>query len=775
MRDRFRPGQSAALAAALLGGLSFQIAASGRADTIYLKNGIVYRSQGAPDKDNTLVFLWDGLKKTVLRDSRIDHIVGDNAFRTGEKFTLVQPLSVHAGAMPKNVTSIQAGAWNERGRRDFRFQASPTSRPVAMEQAIIEIGPHVSRFRGVDNFWLGQVATSQVPREVVTGLLNKVEQTNQAERERVVRFFMDAGWYPEAKAELDKLVKEFPKTDLAERASGAKTFMIQAEATQRRSDVETRKKAQQPKRAAALLRTFTDKAIGTELLLEVRDLIRQDDDQRAADQSIAAEINRLESKLPIVDRGTWRKRVIEVNRALDQAPDAVRDRFLAWRKAKAAASSTDAELFALALSGFVAGSDMAGPDLKAADVLWKARDLIRDYLGSADAASREGIVARLEDLDWPASEGAAEGYRKLELATRIVQLMPPPLYNPSAEAEKRIGHKIEAGEDQEPTEYTIVLPPEYHPLRSYPTLVVLHSGTGPKSAVDAWTAEAARRGYILLVPEYATAGESSEYQFSPAEHAAVEIALRDARKRYAVDSDRVFVAGQLQGGTMAWDVALGHPDLFAGVAVLSGFPAKYVPRYLPHHERLPLYFAIGDLAPAANEIVFGNYLKPLILKAWDVTYSEYVHRGLEELPEEIPAILDWTDRHRRDPYPKSFDVASARSCDNRFYGAVIRDFAAGRSTAPEAVEMLGQNLSPATIKYKTSAVGNLVNVRAAGVTRIDIWVSPRIIDFKRKIEVRLNDKARVKGTVKLTLDPFLEDLRIRGDRQQIYWLKVAVG
>ena len=25
------------------------------------------------------------------------------------------------------------------------------------------------------------------------------------------------------------------------------------------------------------------------------------------------------------------------------------------------------------------------------------------------------------------------------------------------------------------------------------------------------------------------------------------------------------------------------------------------------------------------------------------------------------------------------------------------------------------------------------------------------------------------------LEPFLEDLRLRGDRQQIYWLKVPVG
>ena len=160
----------------------------------------------------------------------------------------------------------------------------------------------------------------------------------------------------------------------------------------------------------------------------------------------------------------------------------------------------------------------------------------------------------------------------------------------------------------------------------------------------------------------------------------------------AIDSDRIFVAGQLMGGNMAWDLALSHPDLFAGVVVISGLPAKYVPRYLPHHERLPLFYAIGELAPAANEFIYSKYIKPLILKTWDITYVEYFRRGLEALPEEITPAFDWMDRRRRDPFPKSFKVNTARISDDRFYGVVVREFEAGRTTAPEAVEVLGKNL-----------------------------------------------------------------------------------
>jgi dienelactone hydrolase len=744
-------------------------------DTITMKNGIVYRSQGSPDKDGTLVFLWDGLKRTVIRDSKIERIVGDSAFRMGEKFQIVQPLVVHGGTMPKEVISVQAGPWNDKGRRSFRYVGANPNRPVSMEQALIEIGPHLVKYRGVDGFWLGQLATSQVPRAVIAGLLGHVEQKDPAERERAVRFLMDAGWYTEARAELDRLIHDFPHTDLADRAAGARGFIIQAAATNRRAEVEQCRRAQQFHAASTLLSSFNEKETGTELLLEVRDLARREEELRAGDQALCSELRKLEGKLPAATRGTWKKRVAEVIRALEAAPDAIRDRFGAWRRASATSSPREESLLALAMSGFVVGNDEAVSELKQADTLWQARDLIRDYLATSEASVREEIVAKLEGLDWFGDEGLREGYRKLELATRLAQLMPPPLSDLGAEAEKFIVHKLNDDQDQAATEYIVRLPPEYHPLRSYPALLVMHSGQGPKSAVDAWAAEASRRGYIVIAPEYAVPGQPADYHYSPSEHAAVELALRDARRRYAIDSDRVFIAGQLSGGNMAWDLALGHPDLFAGAIVLSGAPAYYVPRYLGQHERLPLYFVIGDLAPAAIEVFFGTYLKPMILKAWDVTYVEYHRRGLEEFPEEIPTIFDWMDHHRRDPVPKSFDAATARTCDNRFYGVVVHEFSAGRATAPEAVEILGHNLSPATLKMRTSALGNLLNLKSAGIMKLDVWVSPRIIDFKRKLEVRVNDRPRFKGSAPLLLAPLLEDLRLRGDRQQIYWMKVTVG
>ena len=136
-------------------------------------------------------------------------------------------------------------------------------------------------------------------------------------------------------------------------------------------------------------------------------------------------------------------------------------------------------------------------------------------------------------------------------------------------------------ENAEPTEYAVLLPPEYHPLRTYPAVVALHdreqAAIGDRLVGGRGPAPRLHRDR----PEYNVPGQPHDYRYTTSEHAAVELALRDAKRRYSIDDDRVFLGGQLIGGDMAWDFGLAHPDLFAGVAIVSGLPVKYVFRLSP--------------------------------------------------------------------------------------------------------------------------------------------------------------------------------------------------
>lgn len=202
------------------------------AEKVILKNGTVYR--GTVDRDNTIVWIFDGLKRVVVCESKIEKKEPDTTFGVWETFKLVQPLVQHAGSMPKEAFDIKVTPWNDRGRRTFQYESARSKKPIAMEQAIYEMGPYLVKIRGVDGFWQeGRMSTRQVPREVILGLLAKVERKNLVERRRVSSFLIQAGWYAEAKKELDALVRDFPEEPgLRESIANARAFVAQLEAVQ---------------------------------------------------------------------------------------------------------------------------------------------------------------------------------------------------------------------------------------------------------------------------------------------------------------------------------------------------------------------------------------------------------------------------------------------------------------------------------------------------------------------------------------------------------------
>ncbi len=755
---RFRAFAVAAVAAqALIGGSG----GPASADTVVLKNGTIYR--GTVDKDNTLVFVNDNLKRIIFYNSKIQKVVSDPGFGNFERFALVQPLEVHTGVQPPAAVAIRATPWDSKGRRAFRYM-NARQQTVEMQQAINELGPRLTKFRGIDGFWQGQVATSEVPRPVVTGLLARVDQANEDERLKIARWLLQAGWYPETRGALDGLDRDFPH--LKGNVADVRQAVADLEARDVLDDVALRRRAMQPEGVSRLLRGLPTEGLAKDILDEVRAQIKKDDDRGVADRLLADSLRDLAEKLPEGERKAWRSRLAEVLEGLAKAPDAARPRLEAVARAEAAATAE--ARFALAMTGWIVGNESATDNLKGADDLWRAREILGKYLASRDDSARSSLIGDLEKV------------RGLDLdaVARVVPRVAPPLRDKDESREKagevRI-HRVADDENPEPSEYAVLLPPEYHPLRSYPAVVALHDGRGPRSAIDWIAAEASKRGYIVVAPEYNSPGKGKAYRYSSSEQAAAILSLRDARKRYSIDSDRVFLAGQLEGANMAWDFGLGHPDLFAGVVSISGFPARYAYKYKNQVDKLPLYVALGELAPAARELIFDQFVKPMIEDVQDVTYVDYLKRGLEELPEEVPSFFDWMDKRRRDPTPKAFEVATAREGDDRFYGVIIRELAPGRATAPEAADPLGKNLRPATLKMRSSAQANSITLTTSGIARLDVWVSPKLIDFKRKLTIQLNGRPFYSGLVKQDFAPMLEDLRIRGDRQQLYYFKAMQG
>ena len=291
------------------------------ADTVILKDGTTYR--GTVDRDNTLMFVSDNLKRTIFYNSKVARVESGDDFNNLTRFQLVQPLEVHAGVMPPAAVDIVATPWDAKGRRSFQYKNNRLAR-VAMQQAINEISPHSIRYRGIDGFWVGQVATSEVPRPVILGLLAKVEQANEDERVRVARFLIQARWFDEAKAALGALEHDFPH--LKDTVADVRRSVVESEARDALIDAAAARRAQQPAASLRILRGVVDPALPREILDEARELIRQADEQAAADRATADRLRALGEGLGESARAAWRGRVAEVLAAIAQAPDVGRAR-----------------------------------------------------------------------------------------------------------------------------------------------------------------------------------------------------------------------------------------------------------------------------------------------------------------------------------------------------------------------------------------------------------------------------------------------------------------
>ena len=760
--------------------IALLVAVPAPADVVTLKNGGVYK--GLVDNEDTLVSIFDGMSRTVVRDTKVARIDKD-AEPKPAAFPLVQPMDVHAGSMPPFAYNVRITPWDQYGRRSFRYVGSRGGTVGQMVQAINGLGPKVCQIRGVDGFWKGQVPTSTVPKEVVLGLLKKIDQANKDSRIKVNSFLMQAEWYDEAIVELKRLAADFP--DMAEPAATTRKLAIELSAAKTLAEIKRSQAAQQPRDALARLKAFPTDGAATNTLVEVRTLLRRAEADRADAAAVAAEVRKVVDTLPAESRKSAEARVVEILAAIDQAPDVALDRLAPSRKAENK-SRSPAERFALIASGWAAGPEGALADAPAADALWNARSQIARYLAGSEI-DRPATLTALRDLDLPNPEKPGST-RKLDYDTvnRLVRLLPPPTRDPREEVpgrSTRLRVRDDPNPDQ-PTEYALWLPPEYHPLRAYPTVVALHDGGGPESAVEWWAPEAARRGYIVVAPEYNLKNQPKDYRYSADEHAAATLALRDARRRFAVDGDRVYLGGQLLGANMVWDYGLAHPDLFAGIVAVSGLPAKYAWIYETNAKRLPLMIVegdlIGDMSTAKTGLIF-EYAKKMMGHNWDATYVEHYQRGLEDFPEDAVAAFDWMDRRRRDPYPKEFEAVTCRAGDTRYYGVVVGEFSAGRALAPGQVDPIGKLVGdpngrpvrPASIEVKVKAQGSLVAIKSAGLRQVDLWLSPKVVDFTKKLEIRANDKS-TRGQPTFDLATMLDDLRARGDRQQTYAAKVPV-
>ncbi len=148
-------------------------------------------------------------------------------------------------------------------------------------------------------------------------------------------------------------------------------------------------------------------------------------------------------------------------------------------------------------------------------------------------------------------------------------------------------------------------PVHYEPKYGYPLLVWLHGPGNNERQLVRVMPLVSMQNHVAVAPRglrVAGAGGVAEVLGWPRDPDHIQAAeqrvwdsIEAARRKFHVAGDRVFLAGFDCGGTMAFRIALNHPDRFAGVISLGGaFPSGQTPfGQWTRARRLAVLLAVG--------------------------------------------------------------------------------------------------------------------------------------------------------------------------------------
>ena len=677
---------------------------------------------------------------------------------------------------------VQAGDWNEKWERSYRFRSPRGVVPVTQRMGFLT--PHFARVDATSRFaWSACYLTRELGPEAVLGLLlNHPELKDKAElkpAERAARrfklcdFLAQAGWYNQAEVEFNRLAQDIP--DQKERVEAAIKALGRIRSREQAEEIKRLHLAGQYENVLARIKEFPAKEADDKVLAQLADL----KSECTTFQVKVSQAGRYLDELAQEVGGGRRQAFLDMAAAIkaELSPETLPrlEAFLGQaaqaerlRKEKQQTASAG-ELLALAVSGWLLGSPSAETNVDRALRLWAARDLVLAYQREpADAP--KGQLA----VDYLARKDAAVPVDEI---VQLIRTLPPPAAEEKIET--RVTEMKAGGQGGQGPTYLLKLPPEYRHGRSYPVLVVLHDAEEkPRDMLNRWSQLAADNGYILIAPAWQQG--LGGYGYTEGEHNSVLLALRDLRRRFHVDSDRIFLFGLGQGANMAYDVGLSHPDQFAGVMPMSGVPEMFALRYWRNAQYLPFYVVVGDHAGDPNKKT-RDYFQTWVLRGFPTLWVQYKGRGMEWFGGEQSNIMDWM-RNKKRAFPLhqlgtagnggafGTEFSTMRQSDNRFYWLSTNSVLARCLNSP----VKWNNQVPcAMLTAKIDTTSNDIFVRASGVKQLSIAIGrnsrgDNMIDFDKPVTVRIDlAPAWVNRKIVPNLKTMLEDLHRTGDRQRL--------
>ncbi|MCP3915759.1 MAG: hypothetical protein GY711_09405 [bacterium] len=256
-------------------------------------------------------------------------------------------------------------------------------------------------------------------------------------------------------------------------------------------------------------------------------------------------------------------------------------------------------------------------------------------------------------------------------------------------------------------EYAYRIPKSYDADKAcYPVLLVIpdEDETPAEHLRTHWSSREIRDGVIVLCPGMPADKEEWDrvvVDGKPGGLSHLLTGLRIASERFAVDFDRVFVAGRGKGVPAALAAGNYSPQRFAGIIGRAGDAGELAP---DNFGNLPTYFAGGGARATAFR---------------DATVSAGFENCTVEPGGDETSIWRWMQKHPRKPFPASVTVVPGNPFPTRAYWLRV---------APSGP------LPRATAEIED----NTITVTGSDVSHATLYLNDALVDLAKPVRIVCN-------------------------------------
>lgn len=335
------------------------------------------------------------------------------------------------------------------------------------------------------------------------------------------------------------------------------------------------------------------------------------------------------------------------------------------------------------------------------------------------------------------------------------------------------------------TDVVFVVPESYERSKPAGVIILLHGlGGNSDQLKNGFQNFANANGFLVIAPTAQPEPESAKNEDAPVGGWAKSLphwwsyrdgnfpftALALARRRYAVDPNRVILSGYSMGGFGTWNIGLRYPDRFAALVPLAGGISRkeYLQKsddqlrpIVGNASNLPIFFAHGDrdmTVPVSFARRTRDQLKEF---GYAFEYREVPKGGhILDVRENSPIgkeISGWLRSKKRNPHPP------------RVRHHFVGDY------CPQAYWVRVSKFADAAASVDARVKGQTIEFSSTGAGEVTLYLDETLVDLAKPVKVVRDGQTVFEGSVEPSIDVVVETWKAREDADLVYRAKVVVA